>query len=151
MASTSDFHICEHTHAHKYAHTWHVSTYTHIHKRISDACCQEIVYLKVLEWFPTNLLQHSSSSKETSIWWFIRCQRSRAPRNIFLTDEKESPRKVSTAFPQMNWSAIKHRLAESLMVVHQRQSQLKSGTPPRSLLLPSWLRLLMNVLSSTIC
>lgn len=151
MASTSDFHIYEHTHAHKYAHTWHVSTYTHIYKRISDACCQEIVYLKVLEWLPTNLLQHSSSSKEASIWWFIRCQRSRAPRNIFLTDEKESPRKVSTAFPQMNWSAIKHRLAESLMVVHQRQSQLKSGTPPRSLLLPSWLRLLMNVLSSTIC
>lgn len=151
MTSTPDFHIYEHTHVYKYAHTWHVSTYAHIYKRINDACCQKIVYLKILEWLPTNLLQHSNASEETSIWRFIRCQRSRAPRNIFLTDEKESPRKLSTAFPQMNLSAIKHRLAESLMVAHQRQSQLKSGAPPRSLLLPSWPRLLINVLSSTIC
>lgn len=147
MTSTSDFHIYEHTHVHKYAHTWHVYTY----KRINDACCQEIVYLKILERLPTNLLQHSKTSKETSIRWFIRCQRSRALHNILLTDEKESPRKLSTVFSQMIWSTIKHQLAECLMVAHQRQSQLKSGKRPRSLLLPSWLRLLMNVLASTIC
>lgn len=46
----------------------HEHVYTEMYKGLSDTCCKEIVYLKTQEWLPTNILQHSSASKETSIW-----------------------------------------------------------------------------------